>query len=297
VVLPLFWLSKLISLADLRAGLRALGAPRLAVALALSLLPYGFNAWRWRALLAGASAGGEPPSIARLWRFNIEGVYFSLIPSGLAADVVRGHRAAQVHVDAETSYAIIVVERFLSLGALFVAAGIARLSAPPRLPASLDVVVFAGCALTLAGTLAAPPLARRLAPAVFGKRFEALLQRLLAPRFSRALALAGSISLAGQLASIVYVWMLARAWAPDAELHAYLQVVPFAFLATFVPLTPGALGQRELAFVWLFGLVGLAPAHAVLLSLSIATLGYVLALLGALLYFADLRKVRRAEAR
>jgi hypothetical protein len=35
----------------------------------------------------------------------------------------------------------------------------------------------------------------------------------------------------------------------------------------------------------------------VLLSLSIATLGYVLALLGALLYFADLRKVRRAEAR
>jgi len=294
-VLPLVWLSKIVSVAELYAGVQQLGVTRLVFGFLLGLVPYAFNALRWRVLLAAASGTAALPSVARLWRFNIESVYFSLVPSGLAADFMRGYRA-QAHVDAQTSYAIVVIERLLSLGALFVAAGIARLSTAAALPVAFDAIVIAGCAATLVALALGPAVLRRVvrSPAMRA-RFGPLAQRLLAREFRVALALGAVISLGGQLVSIAYVWVLARAWAPDAELYQYLQVVPFAFLATFIPITPGAMGQREAVFVWLFAYVGLAPAQAVLLALCIAGLGYVTVLLGGLLYFADLRKARAAS--
>jgi len=291
-VLPLLWLYKIVSVAELYAGMQQLGVMRLVFGFLIGLVPYAFNALRWRMLLGAASGTEDLPSVARLWRFNIEGVYFSLVPTGLAADVMRGYRA-QAHVDAQTSYAIVVIERLLGLGALFVAAGLARLSAPRALPALFDAIVISGCAAALAALVIGPAVLRRVVrvPAMRA-RFGPLAERLLARKFWVALALGAVISLGGQMVSIVYVWVLALAWAPDAELHQYLQVVPFAFLATFIPITPGAMGQREAVFVWLFAFVGLAPAQAVLLALCIAGLGYVTVLLGAALYFADLRKSR-----
>jgi hypothetical protein len=295
-VLPLAWLFEFVSTAELGAGVQQLGVGRVAFAFALSLASYAFNALRWRVLLSAVAEPQALPSFMRLWRFNIEAAYFSLIPSGLAGDFMRGLRA-QAHVSAEASYLIVLVERGLGLGALFVAAGVARLSAPIELPAAFDVLVSLGLAGTLVAIVAAPLVLRaRPFAARWAGRFGPLVERICSPRFVSALALSFAISLAGQLVCILYLWTLARAWTPEAELLDYLQVVPLALLAIFVPITPGAMGQREVVFVWLFGFVGLTAANAVLLALCSASFGYVTAAAGGMLYFADLREARKARA-
>jgi uncharacterized membrane protein YbhN (UPF0104 family) len=61
---------------------------------------------------------------------------------------------------------------------------------------------------------------------------------------------------------------------------ALFVVLPALILLTYVPITPGAVGQRELVYVHLLGAVAVKPEQAVALSLLVLGSNLAVAALG-----------------
>ncbi len=79
----------------------------------------------------------------------------------------------------------------------------------------------------------------------------------------------------------------ANTLAPTVTLLVCARVVPAVILTTYIPLTPGGLGQREVVFRYMFGLVGVAPDAAVATSLLFFAMLMALAAMGGLCLLAE----------
>lgn len=86
---------------------------------------------------------------------------------------------------------------------------------------------------------------------------------------------------------VLSVALLVQPLAPAVTLVVCARVVPAIILTTYIPLTPGGLGQRELVFKYMFGLVGVAPDAAVATSLLFFALLMGLSALGGLCLLAE----------
>ena len=88
-----------------------------------------------------------------------------------------------------------------------------------------------------------------------------------------SLITATAISLLSQLLNIGVILVLARATTMNGPVPEMIVLIPFGFLATSVPVTPGGLGVGEAAFDRLFAIAGLTGGAQLLLGwrlLSIA---------------------------
>ena len=70
--------------------------------------------------------------------------------------------------------------------------------------------------------------------------------------------------------------------APAVPLVTCLKVIPAIVLAMFVPVTPAGIGQRELAFQLILGMIGVSPTASLAASLVYGALGLCLAGIGGL---------------
>jgi hypothetical protein len=86
---------------------------------------------------------------------------------------------------------------------------------------------------------------------------------------------------------VLSVSLLVRPLAPAVTLLVCARVVPAVILTTYIPLTPGGLGQRELVFRYMFGLVGVAPDAAVATSLLFFAMLMALAAIGGVCLLAE----------
>jgi uncharacterized membrane protein YbhN (UPF0104 family) len=80
--------------------------------------------------------------------------------------------------------------------------------------------------------------------------------------------------------------VITRGIAPDAP-AAIAAVVPLVILVTHVPLAPGGIGQREAAFVYFYGLVGVSAALALSTSVLVFLISVSFSALGGICYFAE----------
>lgn len=74
----------------------------------------------------------------------------------------------------------------------------------------------------------------------------------------------------------------------------YFTLLPILTILTAIPLTPGALGQREGLFVVLFGALGVVPADAIALALLVYAGAGLWSLAGGLLFLGYKPAERRA---
>jgi hypothetical protein len=101
-----------------------------------------------------------------------------------------------------------------------------------------------------------------------------------------ALALGVATQLGGSLAA----YAIARSLALNVTvIDCLILMQPVTLLAT-LPISIGGWGVREAAVVTFFGLVGVAPSAAVLLSVQLGLLAVVLSLPGGLLFFVQRRR-------
>jgi glycosyltransferase 2 family protein len=289
----------------------ALGAamgrvPPLALAAAAALLllnVVGLGTLRWRALLA--AYGGAPPGLGTLARLNLVGFFYNTwLPGGIGGDVVRGvasrdafaGRQAEGEADggaaagerggATGAVAVVLVERTLGLVGLLVVAGAAAIAAPLRAPDGSDAVpgLLAWSALGIAagvGAVGAVALSRRLADVLPGP-----LARVAAalPSIARAgpFALACGLSLAIHVVVALLGHVVIAGIDPGVPLATSLVVVPVAMATQFLPITVGGAGARELAFVVLYGAVGVAEADALATGLVVLLVQLAVGALGGL---------------
>jgi uncharacterized membrane protein YbhN (UPF0104 family) len=274
-ILPLAWLSLRIDWRTVASRASQVGALGIVLATAATFASVAVGAVRWSVMLRAYGADPERvPRLATLLRHNFVGQYFSVLPTGVAGEAVRAWRVAHCTGGIARSLVVVFVDRIAGLVGLLLVAGGAAIGSSALRGGAVGFAMNVGLAIALAlglFVIALPQLLQRHDRLAGLVRSVPVVGRVVAgiPPASRPAGLLVAIALSAvtQFCVVLTVAALIAPLAPTATLLVCSRVVPAIILVTYVPLTPGGLGQREAAFVALFGLVHVEPAAAVAASL------------------------------
>ena len=266
----------------------------LLAAVALVLVDRALMGWRWLVLLRPMS-GTAHLSAWPIMRIFFVSTFVGTFLPGVGADAVRAWGLAREQVPPAAAVASVFMDRVLGVFSVLLMAGVGLLLASDLAGDPSILLALAAAALVCAGTwvlmvseraaaLGRGALARlpwaRLARA--GGSLLSAIQGYGAARGELAKVAGGSVAV--QILRIVQAYLLGRALGIEAGLAAYFAFVPLILLVILVPVSVNGLGTSQLAFVWLFGRVGVAAADAFFLSILFVGLAVVGNLPGALLY-------------
>ena len=266
----------------------------LVAAMALYGLTLAIAVWRWRLLL---HTQGYRASMGHLSASYLVATFFNnFLPSNIGGDVIRVRDSSKLTGSTTTSLAVVVIDRILGLGALYVLALGAYLAAGPELRdlAGARPALFALGLLfaALAYVFFRPGTARRLMAAVGGthlpwaqSRFERVQGAVHVYREEVAAvwaAFAGSIAL--QALVVYYYFFVGRALHIPVALSACFLIVPLCTLVQTLPISFNGWGVRESVFILYFAQLGLPRESALAFSLVGAGLMVLLSLSGAVVW-------------
>lgn len=293
-LLPIVWLTRRVRWSDVLARARDVGAANLAWAFGALLLSTVIASARWRTMMRAYGAPATPP-LPTLLRHYLVAFYFNMLPSGVAGDGVRAHRVVPGAMpDMASSLTVVFLERVAGLFGLCIVAAAAMLASDQLRDDAVATLLELGLlgALGLSSVVLLAPWALQ--------RFDGLragvgrvpvlgglLLRVPSPRSYGGLALSVLQSVGTQLMSVVSVALVVKPLAPAVSFLVCARVVPAVILATYVPLTPGGIGQRELVFQYMFGLAGVRPDAAVATSLLFFAMLIGLAAIGGACLLAE----------
>lgn len=271
--LPLYWLFRRLDWREVAREAVAVGPVGIGLAFLCVFASVAVGAIRWGVMLRAYGATTLPP-LSTMLRHNLVGLWFNLLPSGVAGDAVRGHRVRQVAGSLATSYTVLFVERVSGLLGLCLIAGASMLSPVAIRSDSVSWTLGLGLlgAAGLSAVLLIVPFVLARAPSL--KTLVAsvpalgpMLVKIPPPRTLTGPLASVVLSVMTQGALVICVFFLLRPLSPIATFGLCARVVPAIILVTYIPVTPGGLGQREAAFRALFGLAGVPGTMAVAASL------------------------------
>jgi uncharacterized membrane protein YbhN (UPF0104 family) len=248
----------------------------------LTLLAVIFaGAVRWSFLLAAYGARSRP-RLLRLFRLQLVGLFYNLMPGAVGGDVIRGVVSRDAFGDkVSAGLAVVLVERVLGLIALMLLV-VSVLAVHPITGLHLSGWVFVLGAFGSIAALAAIALGRRIAarvPRVLGAQLEQLPSLSNWVAFGMALA----VSILNQALVGVMGQLAIQPLAPGVHLLDSLALAPLAFAAIFFPLTVAGAGTRDAAMVALYGMLGVPRSIALAASLQILLAYVVVSALGGVL--------------
>ncbi len=292
-LLPIVWLARRVQWSDVVARARDVGVGGLAWAFAAVFVSTLFGVARWRTMMRTYGATATPPFATMLRHFLI-GFYFNMLPSGVAGDAVRAHRLRAWLPDLTSALTVVFLERVAGLFGLCIVAATAMLLSSDLHDDLVAKILELGLlgALALSCVLLAGPwiLARHTKLRGLVGRVPVVgtvVLRIPPARSAGGLLVAVLQSVATQSFGMLSVAIMVQALAPGVTLLTCARVVPAIILATYIPLTPGGVGQREFVFQYMLGLVGVAPAAAIATSLLFFSLMIGMAALGGLCLLAE----------
>jgi glycosyltransferase 2 family protein len=270
--------------------------------LALGILMFGvclsFCILRWNLLL---KAQGLTVPIRRVVSLYFVGQFFnSFMPGSVGGDIIKAYFVARcTHSKKTEAIATIMLDRVIGLLALLAMTAVIMmlalrffLSTPETQVAlafnlGLLSVALIGLVLVFRKNIFEQwGLFRRLSERTAA---GAMINRLynafhLCFRQSGLLTRAVLLSLANHLSLIVCAYFLARALEINLTLLNCLTIFPVINAIAAIPITPGGLGTREGATVFLLGAFGVANAPAIALSLLLYAVILGWSLVGGLVY-------------
>jgi uncharacterized membrane protein YbhN (UPF0104 family) len=279
-VLPIAWVVRQVDPNELVGSLDSIPLATLAAALLLVLIGHMVAALRWKWLMHAYGATRSPGVLVLFWHVLVA-TYFRVLPTGLVGEVNRGYRVRHSAGGLLTSYTIVFVDRITGLVGLLLIAVCSMFMAPfdnDAVILALDVgmaVAFVLCLLFL------------LLPVVFASNdgARARIQRIplvgeyiaRVPAIQRPVNLAGAIvlSVCTQGLVVLYTYLVAAPLTGAATLEVCLRIVPVLILLNYIPITPLAVGQREVVYIYFWGMVGISAEVAV--TISLVTFGLLLA--------------------
>lgn len=95
------------------------------------------------------------------------------------------------------------------------------------------------------------------------------------------------ISLFYQFISIMLSYIVAIAFGINIPLLAFLVFVPLVWIFMMIPISLGGTGLREISFIYLFSLIGVAEEQSLVISLGTFLAMVLSALIGALIFFYE----------
>jgi len=296
IALPIAWLVRRIDLDAVAHAARSIGVAAFLAGLGTQFVSIGLATWRWRILLSAFSSDeSRLPRYPSLLSSTFVGLYYALLPSGLVGDLVRAKRLESALDTAADSYAVMVVDRLCGvIGLLVLVAGVfVWSSSAPSGDSSGPIAVGAlATATVIAAAVIGWPHLRSKDPRVAAMsqkipvvgRFLARLSPMQRPS---SLVVAIAISVAMQVVCAATIVCVVLPLATSDAIPVVAARAPLILLATLLPITPGALGQREVAFVAILGTASIDANAATAASLGTTFLSVVLAAIGGVLVLAE----------
>lgn len=271
-----------------------------------ALLFYSCLQWlsciRWQIVLA--------PSGHRLATWQLMGSYFAgmflniFLPGAVGGDAYRVLQVSRRTQDSEIGLVSVFLERFTGLVALSLM-GILGVVPLFKLIDRWDIILlFLGCVGALAGgtlLIASPGLLRWLSPGLNRLHLEKLVTRVakiqaLLYQFiqhRRALFLSITLSLILQISIVFYHYLLAQQLGIAVTFLELLVFVPIVVVITMLPISLGGIGIKEGLWIYLFTQVGQTAEAALLFSITLTVLSWLLSLPGAIILAANSQGLRR----
>jgi uncharacterized protein (TIRG00374 family) len=302
-----------VDLSKVLTGMHYLSVPFIAFALAFYACCQWLSCLRWQVVFR---ATGHDVGVAALLRSYFAGMFLNVfLPGALGGDVYRVYRTARQSGDAEAAFVSVFLERFTGLGAL-------ALLALLGLPVSFGVLgswdiqlVFLAClAALVSGVLliASRTLLGWAEPWLRWLRLGGLVGRLarvqhllrVFARHRRALGQSVGISVGLQLAIVTYHYLIARQLHIEVSYLEMLVFIPIVAIVSLLPISLGGLGVKEGLWVYLFSRSGFTAEQALLLSVTLTALSWLLSLPGGGVLLLDAaqgrpglaKQLRRSEA-
>ncbi len=251
-----------------------------------------FAAYRWRLLLQGRCPTATLPALIRITMVsNFVGAF---LPGVVGVEALRVLGLTRQGCNLAQAFTSVFLDRVLGVVSLLLMVLVGLSMTARMLPTAIAwtagaslVVLIAMCLLLLSRPVRV--WADRVMPPVIARYLRHPLTRLYecidAYRRDRVLLLGGLV-LAVLMQCVRVVGTIAAAWALrlDIDVLDYFIFVPAIMFVTMIPISIGGLGVREAAFSQLFGLAGMAPEAAVVLSLLIFIVDLIATLPGAWFY-------------
>jgi uncharacterized protein (TIRG00374 family) len=276
------------------------------IALVLVAADRSLMAYRWIALLRAIPSAAHPHLRDILRVFFVSSYLGTFLPSSVGGDAARTYALSRLAVPATDAFASVFLDRLLGVVSLLIMAVVGLLLA--RDLAHDPAVIVALIATTLLCAVAIAVIFSRQA-AILG---HAIARRLPSPRAGRLttgvveglqryapergmLALVLAASIAVQVLRVLQAYSLGRALGLAPPATTYFAFVPIILLVMLLPISVNGLGTSQIAFVGLFGRVGVPEGPAFALSILFLALGVLGNLPGGVLYAFG--SGRRAAAR
>ena len=265
------------------------------LALALLLVQNDFATRRWTTVLRAFT---DPPSHLRMLRIQYMSLFTQLfLPSSVGGAAVRVGVLMRSGYPFGIALNSVLLDRLVALGGLVLLA----LVFLPAVASSLSVDGNAGtliaAAASAAGLLAAGAGALWWRPMTYwlglfkrtplrgiAESLEKALPELIRPR---RIATATVYSLCGQLAAMASIFVLAKGKGLPVDLLDCILVMPPVMLLSALPISIAGWGVREGAMVVAFGLLGVAPESALVLSVQFAIIGHLSTTPGAIAWLME----------
>lgn len=264
---------------------------------ALLLLLVVPAALRWSAVL---QAMGHPAGLRTTTSITLSAEFFNqTLPSTIGGDAIRIWEACREGLSSSVAISSVLIDRAVGLAALCLLVTatfpwLIALHPPPVLIIGVLLTLVAGYfGLAAAMLLDCLPRAftRLKVISALSSISGQLRSLIVAPK--QALVVLG-LTFIYQIGAVLAVFLLADGLNLAAPPIAYLIVVPLANLSTLVPISIAGWGVREVAFVVGFGLVDIAAADAVALSVLFGFLNMVVGLIGGVVWL--LRRSRPQDS-
>lgn len=253
---------------------------------------------RWRLVLAALSQGGRHVlSAMEAFRLYYISVFFNCcLPGTVGGDVVRVWLTKSDRIPLQTSIHSVVIDRLIALLALLILVAITLpwlgnaagfdIGATYLLPLIFAAIAGGWWCLDRAGRALAAY--EHIRPLRWLLHFVQCLRMMFVYPATSAVSLLYAV-----LSHVVYclcAYVLARSLNIDISLWQCIMLIPLVMLVTTLPISIGGWGVREASMVGVLGLVGVAPAAALAISLELGALGIFISLPAAFLWLLSRRK-------
>jgi uncharacterized membrane protein YbhN (UPF0104 family) len=249
------------------AGLRAVDARLVVLALALNGVATVAAAARWRAVATRLGAGlSLPAAVGAYYRAQLLNV---TLPGGVLGDVHRGVRHGRESADVRRGVRAVVTERAAGQVVQLAVAGVLLVLCPGPFRVIGAALLAAGSLLVGGAIVLVPGEAR------------ALLS-------NRLVLVTSAVVVVAHLTTFV---VAAEAVHPHLATARVVPVAALVLVAMAVPLNVGGWGPREGVAAWAFAAAGLGAAAGVVTAVVYGVLAFAAALPGAAVLVT-----RRAES-
>jgi uncharacterized membrane protein YbhN (UPF0104 family) len=281
-------------------GLRAIDAPPVLAAAAITLVTTVSAAWRWVVVARGL--GVQLPLRAAVAAYYRSQFLNTTLPGGVLGDAQRAVDHGRRIDDLGLGLRAVAWERVAGQTVQVAAVAAALIALPSPVRATMPLALGAAALVVLAvrytgarwsGQRRSPgatPWARYLDVARSDVR-----RALLARRAWPAICLASLVAVAGHTAILL---IAARVGDPGVPISRVLPLVLLVLLGSAIPLHVAGWGPREGVAAWAFGAAGLGAADGATVATVYGVLVIVSCLPGGALFLVDrAHRTRRAGPR